>query len=143
MAKKSTTTVNYRCSFCGVAAIWTRKWTSFTAERIVKEIDHYVEKYGCKGIYFREDLFTTDMRRVENMCDLLLQREYKIKWACEARADITNPAILEKMSKSGCIGLYCGIESGSATGLLKKKKDLKQLRNDKKYLNFCYICIDS
>ena len=113
----------YRCSFCGVAAIWTRKWTSFSAERIVKEIDHYVEKYGCKGIYFREDLFTTDMRRVENMCDLLLQREYKIKWACEARADITNPAILEKMSKSGCIGLYCGIESGSASGLIKKKKD--------------------
>ena len=38
----------YRCSFCGVAAIWTRKWTSFSAERIVKEIDLYVEKYGCK-----------------------------------------------------------------------------------------------
>ena len=114
----------YRCTFCGVAAIWSRKWTCFSADRIVHEIDKYVREYGCKGIYFREDLFTTDLRRVERMCDLLLQKDYKIKWACEARADITSEPVLEKMAKSGCIGLYCGVESGSATGLIKKKKDL-------------------
>lgn len=114
----------YRCTFCGVAAIWGRKWTRFSAERIVQEIDGYVEKYGCKGIYFREDLFTTDIRRVEKMCDLLLTRDYKIKWACEARADITDELVMEKMVKSGCIGLYCGVESGSESGLIKKKKDL-------------------
>jgi radical SAM superfamily enzyme YgiQ (UPF0313 family) len=114
----------YRCSFCGVAEIWTRKWTSFSAEKIVKEIDNYVEHYDCKGVYFREDLFTTDLRRVERLCDLLMEKDYKIKWACEARADITDATILEKMSASGCIGVYCGIESGSVSGLLKKKKDL-------------------
>lgn len=114
----------YRCTFCGVAAIWTRKWTRFSAQKIVSEIDKYVAKWGCQGVYFREDLFTTDLRRVEEMCDLLLQRDYKIVWACEARADITNEKVLEKMAKSGCIGLYCGIESGSVSGLLKKKKDL-------------------
>lgn len=114
----------YRCTFCGVAAIWSRKWTRFSADRIVQEIDKYVRDYGCKGIYFREDLFTTDLRRVERMCDLLLEKDYKIKWACEARADINEERVLEKMAKAGCIGLYCGVESGSATGLIKKKKDL-------------------
>ena len=114
----------YRCTFCGVAAIWTRKWTSFSADRIMQEIDKYVREYDCKGIYFREDLFTTDLRRVDRLCDLLLERDYKIAWACESRADITNARVLEKMAASGCIGLYCGIESGSASGLLKKKKDL-------------------
>lgn len=114
----------YRCTFCGVAAIWTRKWTRFSAERIVKEIDLYVARYGCQGIYFREDLFTTDLRRVETMCDMLLERDYKIVWACETRADITDERVVEKMAKSGCVGAYCGIESGSASGLLKKKKDL-------------------
>ena len=114
----------YRCSFCGVAEIWTRKWTSFSAEKIVKEIDNYVEHYGCKGVYFREDLFTTDLRRVERLCDLLMEKDYQIKWACEARADITDAKILEKMAASGCIGVYCGVESGSVSGLLKKKKDL-------------------
>ena len=75
----------YRCTFCGVAAIWGRKWTRFSADRIVGEIDLAVERYGCKGVYFREDLFTTDLRRVERMCDLLLERDYRISWACEAR----------------------------------------------------------
>ncbi len=114
----------YRCTFCGVAAIWTRKWTAFSADRIVEEIDRYVERYGCQGVYFREDLFTTDLRRVERMCDLLIERPYDIVWACESRADITNERVLEKMARSGCIGLYCGIESGSVSGLVKKKKDL-------------------
>lgn len=114
----------YRCTFCGVAAIWSRKWTAFSAAKIVAEIDTYVERYGAKGIYFREDLFTTDLRRVERLCDLLLEHDYRIVWACEARADITNERVLEKMARSGCIGLYCGVESGSVTGLMKKKKDL-------------------
>lgn len=114
----------YRCTFCGVAAIWTRKWTAFSADKIVSEIDAYVERYGCQGIYFREDLFTTDLRRVERVCDLLIERPYDIVWACESRADITSERVLEKMARSGCIGLYCGIESGSASGLQKKKKDL-------------------
>jgi radical SAM superfamily enzyme YgiQ (UPF0313 family) len=114
----------YRCTFCGVAAIWTRKWTAFSADRIVEEIDAYVERYGCQGVYFREDLFTTDLRRVERMCDLLIERPYDVVWACESRADITSERVLEKMARSGCIGLYCGIESGSTSGLKKKKKDL-------------------
>jgi len=114
----------YRCTFCGVAAIWTRKWTRFSAERIMVEIDRYVEQYDCKGIYFREDLFTTDIRRVERLCDLLLERDYKISWACEARADITDEGVLQKMARSGCIGLYCGVESGSDSSLRKKQKDL-------------------
>lgn len=114
----------YRCTFCGVAAIWSRKWTCFSADRIVQEIDKYVREYDCKGIYFREDLFTTDLKRVERMCDLLLEKDYKIKWACEARADITNLRLLEKFAQAGCVGMYCGVESGSVSGLVKKKKDL-------------------
>ena len=114
----------YRCTFCGVASIWTRRYTYFSAERIVSEIDHLVENYGCQGIYFREDLFTTNRNRVHQMCDLLIKGNYNIVWACESRADITDEALIEKMYKSGCRGLYLGIESGADSSLNKKKKDL-------------------
>ena len=114
----------YRCSFCGVDAIWTRRYTYFSANKIVKEIDHYVDKYGIDGIYFREDLFTANHRRVEEVCDLLIERPYSIDWACEARADITDRALLDKMYESGCRGMYLGVESGDNKALEKKKKDL-------------------
>lgn len=115
----------YRCSFCGVASIWTRKYTQFSAKRILKEIDKYVERYGARGIYFREDLFTTSTVRLKEMCDGLIERDYDLVWACEARADITDRDLIEKMYQSGCRGLYLGVEAGSETALKRKKKDLE------------------
>ncbi len=114
----------YRCTFCGVASIWSRRYTKFSAEGIVDEIGRLIEKYGCKGIYFREDLFTANHKRLEEVCDLLIRRNYNIAWACEARADITDRNLLEKMRKSGCTGLYLGVEAGSDSALSRKKKDL-------------------
>jgi radical SAM superfamily enzyme YgiQ (UPF0313 family) len=114
----------YRCTFCGVDAIWTRRYTFFSAQKIVEEIDHYVEKYGVDGIYFREDLFTANHKRLKEVCDLLIERPYSINWACEARADITDKSLIEKMYESGCRGMYLGVESGNDEGLKKKKKDL-------------------
>lgn len=114
----------YRCSFCGVEAIWTRRYTYFSADVIVREIDHLVETYGADGIYFREDLFTANHKRVRRFAELLKQRDYSIEWACEARADITDHSLIELMYESGCRGLYVGVESGDDGGLDKKKKDL-------------------
>ena len=114
----------YRCTFCGVDAIWTRRYTYFSAKKIVEEIDHYVDKYGIDGIYFREDLFTANHNRLREVCDLLIERPYSINWACEARADITDKGLIEKMYESGCRGMYLGVESGNDEGLKKKKKDL-------------------
>ncbi len=114
----------YRCTFCGVAAIWTRRYTQYSAEAILAQIDHLVETYGCKGIYFREDLFTANHKRLAKVCDGLIQRGYDFVWAAEARADITDPVLVEKMYRSGCRGLFLGIEAGCDEALARKKKDL-------------------
>ena len=114
----------YRCSFCGVEAIWTRRYTCFSAEKIVEEIDRYIDIYQIDGIYFREDLFTANFKRLKRVCELLVDRPYSIYWACEARADITDKKLLELMYQSGCRGLYLGVESGTDQGLIKKQKDL-------------------
>ena len=104
-----------------VDAIWTRRYTYFSAKKIVEEIDHYVDKYGIDGIYFREDLFTANHKRLREVCDLLIERPYSINWACEARADITDKGLIEKMYEIGCRGMYLGVESGNDEGLKKKK----------------------
>ena len=74
--------------------------------------------------YFREDLFTANHKRLAEVCDLLISRNYNIAWACEARADITDRNLLEQMRRSGCTGLYLGVEAGSDSALTRKKKDL-------------------
>ncbi len=90
-----------------------KQYTSFSAARIVSDIEHLVERYGAKGIYFREDNFTLDRKRVVEFCKLLMERHIDIRWACESRVDSLDRELLELMHKAGARGFYFGVESGS------------------------------
>lgn len=104
----------YTCSFCSVRDIWGTLWRAQSAERIVDDIRYLKRTYDMAGVYFREDIFTANKKRVHELCELLLRHDVKITWACETRVDAgSDPALIEIMAKSGCKGIYVGAESGS------------------------------
>jgi len=103
----------FNCTFCSVGSIWGKKYTFMSAERIVDDIEYITKRYKVKGVYFREDNFTLNKKRVLQFCDLLLRRELRIKWACETRVDTLNEEMLKMMYRAGCRALYFGVESGS------------------------------
>jgi radical SAM superfamily enzyme YgiQ (UPF0313 family) len=104
----------FQCKFCSVRTIWGKEYRFFSASKIVDEIERLILKYGAKGIYFREDNFTANRRRLLNFCNLLKERRIKVVWACETRVDtIDNYKILQQMVEVGCRGFYIGVESGS------------------------------
>ena len=109
----------FSCMFCGVA---NTKFRGIDADRLAKYIDGLISKHGSQGIYFREDNFTVQPKRVEAFCDVLLSENINIKWACESRVNNLSPKLLEKMAKSGCVGLYIGVESGSPRMLKYMRK---------------------
>jgi len=111
----------YSCSFCSVKNIWGHKLTSFSAERVFSDIE-YVKSLGAKGIYFREDNFTVNKKRLLKICNYMTGAG--LEWACEARADSINEETAKVMSKSGCIGLFIGVESLSQHMLDVFNKDL-------------------
>jgi len=51
-----------------------------------------------------------------------MSENLNIKWACESRVNNLSAKLLEKMAKSGCVGLYIGIESGSERMLKYMRK---------------------
>jgi glycosyltransferase involved in cell wall biosynthesis/tRNA A37 methylthiotransferase MiaB len=104
----------YACAFCSVQSVWGNQYTAMSAERIVEDIDYLVKQYGAKGIYFREDNFFTQHKRVARFCELLNQRQLNIQWAAEARADnvLKCQDIMSDCVKSGLAAVYMGIESG-------------------------------
>ncbi len=66
------------------------------------------------GIYFREDLFTTNKNRVMEICHLLLKNNVNLPWACETRAqEACDVEMVEIMARAGCRGFHIGAESGS------------------------------
>lgn len=104
----------YQCSFCGVRDIWGRLYRAQSADRIFDDISYLKSEFGCAGVYFREDLFTADHKRVRRLCELLIKAGTKIEWACETRVDAgAQEELVGLMARSGCRGFYIGAEAGS------------------------------
>jgi GT2 family glycosyltransferase/radical SAM superfamily enzyme YgiQ (UPF0313 family)/SAM-dependent methyltransferase len=103
----------FKCTFCSVGSIWGRKYTCFSAERIIADIEYLIKRYGAQGIYFREDNFTVNRERTEKFCHLLLNKGIKIAWACETRVDSLDRDLVALMQRAGLSAVYFGVESGS------------------------------
>ena len=115
----------FQCTFCSVGSIWGKKYTYFSAERVVSEIEYLVQHYGAKGVYFREDNFTLNKKRLESFCNLIINKDLKIHWACESRVDTLDGEILKLMYRAGARAFYFGVESGSQKILDFLKKGIK------------------
>ena len=121
----------FNCSFCSVGSIWGKQYTYFSADRIISEIEYLIRDYGAKGIYFREDNFTLNLKRTEDFCERLLQKNIRIHWACETRVDNLSEDLIKLMSTAGCKAFYLGIESGSQKILdnINKQITVEQIEN--------------
>jgi len=103
----------YRCTFCSMASIWGQGYRTFTAERIVDDIEHLVTDFDARGIFFREDNFACSKKRTQEFCELMLKRGPRISWGCETRVDNLDQELLTLMHRAGCRGIFFGVESGS------------------------------
>lgn len=113
----------HKCSFCGVGKIWGKEYTAMSAPVIVSWIKK-LKAMGAKSIYFREDNFVQDKKRLDAFCKLMVKEKVGMAWMCEARLDnfiksgLKNyyGSLYQKLKKlrdAGCAALYMGIESGS------------------------------
>jgi len=117
----------FSCRFCSSKNIYNRKWTTHSAARIVSDIERLQKEYSVGGIYFREDNFTVNTKRINDFCDLILKKGVKVKWKCETRVDVDFET-LKKMKEAGCTIVYVGFESGSprVLELIDKKINLEK-----------------
>lgn len=99
----------FSCSFCEVRRIWGRNITYMSVDRIINDIN-YVVSLGAKGIWFREDNFTVNNKRLESLCNVILNNNIKIEWGCETRVDTVDDRLMELMERAGCRGFYIGVE---------------------------------
>lgn len=100
----------FECKFCCVG---NRRFRSLSPIRIIHYIEILKDKYGIDAVYFREDNFTVNNERVKEFCDLMIKHNINLKWACETRVKNLNSKLIELMAKSGFVGAYIGVESGS------------------------------
>lgn len=79
---------------------------------VVKEIVYLNRRFGISAFIFRDQVFSANRRRAEEMCDLLIGEKLKIQWVCETRFDTVNERLLKKMKRAGCRRVHFGLETG-------------------------------
>jgi radical SAM superfamily enzyme YgiQ (UPF0313 family) len=112
-----------RCIFCNERPYW-RAYRSFTAERIFSELNYQLEKHpNITWLDFQDSVVNGNVRELEKFADLIIENGIKIQWSGQAiiRKEMV-PQLLHKLKKSGCVCLAYGLETPSASLMLKVGK---------------------
>lgn len=104
----------FNCYFCATPVNWGRRVRGHSPERVINEIEHLIDVYGAEFIWFYDDTFNYNPRRVHTIMDRIIERELNIKFCNEFRIDLVDKPLLEKMVKAGLVWGHFGIEAGSA-----------------------------
>ena len=106
----------FGCGFCSEVALYDRKWTSESLERMMQEISQLVETYGANGIKFYDANFFVNKKRALSFAEEVKKRGWNIQWAASAHPKnllFLNDDELRTVSDSGCSRILIGAESGN------------------------------
>lgn len=122
----------FGCSYCPYPVAQGTTFRKRSPKNVLNEIGWLVERFGVKNILIRDPEFTLDKKRVEEICNGLINSNYGISWRCETRLDTLDEALLEVMHEAGCNGINMGIESRSKNVCERSgRKPLKERDTDK------------
>jgi radical SAM superfamily enzyme YgiQ (UPF0313 family) len=113
----------HRCNFCSYPeTMGGRAFRKRSVDNVVDEIEYITKEMPeIKEIFFEDDTFTVDKKRVAEICDEIIRRDLKVTWSCNTRADI-GLDLMKKMKASGCRLVVVGYESGNADVLKQIQK---------------------
>lgn len=103
------------CVYCAVRTIWGKAWRGRSAVNVVDEIESLVRDYQAEEIHFLDDSLSVDKKRLAEICEEIIRRKIKIKWATPNGIAIwlLDKDLLKKMKRAGCYRLTFGLESGN------------------------------
>ncbi len=110
------------CVFCDIPMFNEGKWRARSAQHVVEEFKHLqAQGYGC--VYFVDDHFLLQPKRIEAICNGIQDAGVTIQWGCEGRVDSVAQHLFPTMAKAHCRTIMFGVESGSQKVLDRLQKE--------------------
>ncbi len=103
----------YGCEYCPYILEFGTRWRALSAERTVDEVETLVRKYSVEAIWFRDPTWNFDVERSIAICNGLLEKDLRIVWRAEMRADLVTDELAAAMKRSGCVNAQVGLETGA------------------------------
>ena len=110
------------CVFCDIPVFNEGKWRSRSPGHVLEEMKQ-LERDGHGSVYFVDDHFLLQPKRIDAICKGIQAERLKLQWGCEGRVDSVCMDLFPAMAKANCRTLMFGIESGSQKVLDRLKKD--------------------
>jgi len=115
----------FRCSFCGVHALYGNRELVESAQRTEAILRHLKTEYGADSVQFYDMNFFVKESHARELADRLAP--LGMRWWCEARIDTFtrySDATLAAIQRAGCAMIFFGAESGSDWVLKEMQKDI-------------------
>jgi anaerobic magnesium-protoporphyrin IX monomethyl ester cyclase len=112
----------WSCVFCDIPIFNEGKWRSRSPQHVIEEFKH-LQAQGYGSVYFVDDHFLLQPRRIEAICKGINDNGINIQWGCEGRVDSVAQHLFPAMAKAHCRTLMFGLESGSQKILDRVKKE--------------------
>ena len=92
----------------------------------------YLQKtWGVRHVMFVDDLFLASRQRTTELCNLILENNFKMTWTCDARVDTVKPDLLDLMKRAGCWQISFGLETGSDEMLRRMDKSARVEKSER------------
>lgn len=119
----------YRCAFCINIVTHNQQYRKKSSKKVLDEVELLYKKYKFTSLNFIDDNFCIDANRFREICKGLIERNIRVSWFCECRADYFKEGhidddMLKLAKKSGLSYMTIGLESGSPQILKMIKKDI-------------------
>jgi len=114
----------YKCIFCCVPKVW-QGYRELSPAGVINEIKRMGE---VEIIAIVDDNFCHDMRRVEEICDLIIQEGLNDRlYSVFSRVDsiVRHPAIVKKMASANMRVVLIGVEAATQAALDRMNKKMK------------------
>lgn len=105
----------FDCIFCSQRAISGKSYRFYSVPRIIDEVKLLVDRYGQKKIWFMDDNFAINKKRLFELLDGIIDSGYhkKVAFIAQTRGKEISYEILEKLKACNFISLAFGVETGS------------------------------
>lgn len=113
-----------RCTFCTSPSYYGPKYRARSAQNVFEEM-LYLRDLGFKEIFYRDESFTIDKKRVFDICTRFIDAKVNVSWICSVKASTASFDMLNAMKEAGCRLIRIGVESGVQEILNNVKKDVK------------------
>ncbi len=126
----------YTCNYCPYLV--NSKYRMRSPENIIDEIQYLSDRYGIRGITFRDPNMTFDKKRAQEFAELILARGLDVRWSMEARTDRLDPELLNVLYRAGLRSVEVGVESSNESTLRQNLRKAIPKSHQEKVIDHCH-----